>query len=208
MRMWSRLPQTALLAAALTAGYLAWLQLTGNVHTVVRGELYRSAQVTAERLRTFQADVGIRSVINLRGADPGAAWYDEEVAAAGALGLVHYDFAMSDRRPFSSADAARLIDLMRAAPKPLLLHCRAGSDRTGLAAALYLAGITGTDVETAEAQLSLRYGHLGIPLLSAAYPMDQSWERLESLFRRSPAAPHAGPPMRLSIRPETETGVS
>lgn len=172
------------LAAAGLAGYLGWLQASGNFHAVVPGEFYRSAQVTPEALRAYRTEDGIRSVINLRGADPGAGWYDRETASADALGIAHYDFAMSDRRQLSDADAARLVALMRAAPKPLLIHCRAGADRTGLAAALYLTAIAGVDVERAEGQLSIRYGHVGLPVVSAAYPMDESWERFERPLRR------------------------
>jgi hypothetical protein len=35
------------------------------------------------------------------------------------------------------------------------------------------------DEDTAEHQLSIRFGHLGIPYLSAAYAMDKSWEKIE-----------------------------
>lgn len=170
----------ALLAAILlAAGYLGALQLSGNFHAVVPGEVYRSAQITAGSLRRYHDRVGVRSVINLRGADPGAAWYTEEVDAARELGIAHYDFPMSDRAVLTRDDAARLVALMRAAPKPLLIHCRAGADRTGLASALYLALIAGAGEQRAERQLSIRYGHIAIPRLSAAYPMDESWERLE-----------------------------
>jgi protein tyrosine/serine phosphatase len=45
-----------------------------NFHAVVPGELYRSAQLSGSRLeRHIQAE-GIRTVINLRGPNPGSAW--------------------------------------------------------------------------------------------------------------------------------------
>ncbi len=168
-------------AAALAAlcGYLGYQQYIGNFHPVVANEVYRSAQVSKADIATYQSTYGIRSILNLRGAAPGEAWYDEEIAASAALGVAHVDFAMNASVQLSEAEAERLIALMREMPKPLLVHCRHGSDRTGLAMSLYLAAISGTDEETAEGQLSLWFGHFAVPVLSDAWPMDESWERLE-----------------------------
>jgi len=64
---------------------------------------------------------------------------------------------------------------MRDAPKPLLIHCKAGADRTGLASALYLGALEHQTRETAGWQLSILYGHIAIPWLSCAWPMDVTW---------------------------------
>lgn len=170
----------AILALVLTVGHLINLQVSGNFHPILANEAYRSAQPSATDLARWTADKGIRSVINLRGAQAGADWYDTEVVASKALGLQHFDFGMSAGRQLSPSEARKLIALMRAAPKPLLIHCKSGADRTGLAAALYLAQ-RGQDEELAEAQISIRYGHFSIPL-TMAWPMDQSWEALEGMF--------------------------
>lgn len=166
-------------AALLVAVHLVNLQVSGNFHEVVPGELYRSAQLSAEELAAHGRADGIRSIINLRGANRGVSWYDSEVAVAKELGIVHLDFRMSAGRPLSQDEAAQLIEMMRAAPKPLLIHCRAGADRSGLAASLYLAAIDGADEERSEAQLSFRFGHIGIPWVSEAYAMDEAWEAIE-----------------------------
>ena len=86
---------------------------------------------------------------------------------------------MSAQSELAQPEVERLLQVMRDAPKPLLIHCQGGADRTGLAAALYVAGIEGRDEEAAEAQLSLTYGHIGIPWLSKAWPMNVTWERIE-----------------------------
>lgn len=173
------LAATATAVAGLLA-YLGFLHATGNFHPVVTGELYRSAQVTRADIADYRTDYGIRSILNLRGAAPGEAWYDDEIAASMAAGIAHADFAMNASQELAAADAERLIALMRDLPKPLLVHCRHGSDRTGLAASLYLAAIKGVGEDEAEGQLSLRFGHFAVPVLSAAWPMDESWERLEA----------------------------
>lgn len=163
-------------------GFLSYQQMSGNFHEVVAGEVYRSNQVTPEALATYQAEHGIRSVLNLRGAEPGAEWYDAEIAASSALGLTHVNFRMSGTVDFSNADAMRLIALMREMPKPLLVHCQRGADRTGLAMALYLGAIRGASKAEAGGQLSLWFGHFGVPYLSDTYPMDQSWDRLAGVL--------------------------
>lgn len=169
-------------AGAVLGGYLGFIALTGNFHPVVANEVYRSAQVSKADIAAYHETYGIRSILNLRGAAPGEAWYDEEIAASAALGVTHADFAMNASVQLSAAEAGQLIALMREMPKPLLVHCRHGSDRTGLAMSLYLAAISGADEATAEGQLSLWFGHFAVPVLSDAWPMDQSWERLEQGF--------------------------
>ena len=62
-------------------------------------------------------------------------------AVCDRLGIAHYDFAMSARRELSAAQAEALIALMRAAPKPVLIHCEGGADRAGLAAALLSSAV-------------------------------------------------------------------
>lgn len=173
----------AVAIAATIAGFtafIAYLNWSGNFHTVVAGEVYRSNQVTPEALASYTADHGIRSVLNLRGAAPGVLWYDNEIAASAALGLEHVDFRMSASHELSDADAAQLIALMREMPKPMLVHWQFGADRTGLAMALYLGAIRGAGESAAGGQLSIWYGHVGLPYVSDAYPMDESWARLST----------------------------
>jgi len=170
------LARIAALGLTLAAGWAGWLQLGGNYHAVVPGELYRSAQPDPADLARWRHAGGLRSVINLRGPSK-ARWYREEVAAAERLGLAHADFPMKDNERLSPERAARLIALIEGMPKPVLIHCKAGADRTGLASALYLAA-RGADERRAEAQLSFRFGHVALPV-SAAWAMDESWEAME-----------------------------
>lgn len=164
---------------AIAGAYLGGLQIFGNFHEVLPGELYRSAQFTPERLAEYQDAVGIRSIVNLRGQNPGTSWYDEEVRASKKFGIAHYDFRMSASRHLSQKQASELVALLRSVPKPVLIHCQGGADRSGLASALYLAAIAHADESAAEGQISIFYGHIGIPYLSSTYAMDESWESLE-----------------------------
>lgn len=174
---------SVMLAALALGAYLFAIQLTGNFVTVVDGTVYRSNQVTPERLRLYQADYGIKTILNLRGASPDMDWYRKEDAAAKELGIKLIDFGLSARRELDDSQIRELVQIMKDAPKPLLIHCRSGADRTGLASALYLAGVNGVDTEVAAQQLSIRYGHFSIPLVSQAWPMDTTWERTKALLK-------------------------
>lgn len=167
--------------AVCTAVALAAPQvLNGNFHTVIEGELYRSAQPDATDIASWARDYGIRTIINLRGPQENVAWYDEEVAASARLGIRHVDFSMSASRVLDGSEADRLVEIMKSAPKPILVHCKSGADRTGLVSAIYSHEIAGVDEEKAERQLSILFGHIGVRWLSSAWAMDESWERREN----------------------------
>ncbi|MBB3658526.1 protein tyrosine/serine phosphatase [Rhizobium sp. BK650] len=170
-----------LLLLVVTGAYLGYLQLSTNVHAVVEGEVYRSAQPSPAKLGELVKEYGIKSVLNLRGDDTGAAWYDNEVAAAKGLNVQHIDFRMSATKELSIDEGRQLMAIMAAAPKPLLIHCKAGADRTGLASAIYVAGVAKEGEMAAESQISLTYGHLSLFFIGA-YAMDETFERLEPLF--------------------------
>lgn len=163
----------------LYGAYLGVLYFTGNFHSVVDGQIYRSAQITPSQLQRYQQQYGIRTIINLRGANRGSVWYDQEVAAAKDLGITHIDFRMSARRILPQEKVVEVINLIKNAQKPVLIHCKSGADRTGLISALSVAVFANGSEEDAESELSFRYGHIGIPFLSASYRMDETWESLE-----------------------------
>ena len=165
-------------ALALPAGpglWLAGLQLTGNIHMVEPGALYRSAQLGESALADVIDDYHIKSVINLRGADLQAPWYRGELAVSRAHGVAHFDFPLSANSVVDPATMARISALLRSAPRPVLIHCQSGADRSGLVAALYEYAIAARPPAEAAAQLSLRFGH--VPYLwSRTGAMDRSFE--------------------------------
>lgn len=120
--------------------------------------VWRSNQPSPQRLARHAA-AGFKTILNLRGAAPQSFWLFEAEAAA-AHGITLHDLNMSARQAPSRAKLLALVDLMRDAQRPLLIHCKSGADRTGLAAALYLVCIEGRPLAEARAQLSWRYMHL------------------------------------------------
>ncbi len=164
--------------AAIAGGFYAHMLWTTNFHPVIAGELYRSSQPSAATIAAFQKQYGIKTIINLRGDNSGRHWYDKEIAEAKELNINHIDFRMSSGRELTQEQAEQLVEIMRDAPKPILIHCQAGADRTGLASALYLAAIAKANETTAENQMSIYYGHLPLSF-TRAYAMDRTFEKLE-----------------------------
>lgn len=167
-----------LTAATAAAGYAAVLVATGNFHVLVAGEAYRSAQPSPNRIRALKAQYGVATILNLRGENIGKPWYDAEAAAARDAGLTLLNFRLSASEDLTDAAVAKLIALMRDAPKPLLIHCRNGADRTGIASALYVAAIKGEGEEAAERQLSPLYGHVAF-FGTPNFAMERTWEANE-----------------------------
>jgi protein tyrosine/serine phosphatase len=174
-----RIAVAALVLIASAAAYLGVQYLAGNVHEVIAGQFYRSGQLSSARLADVIERHGIKTVLNLRGESQ-RPWYRQEVATTERLGARHVDFRMSAARHMSVAEIEQLVTVMREAPKPLLVHCEGGADRTGLAAVLYLQQIAGVHEDVAELQLSPLFGHIGIASLFAAHAMDESWENFEA----------------------------
>ncbi len=159
--------------------YIGILNISGNFHTVLAGELYRSGQINALDIARYKKDYGIKTIINLRGENRDSAWYRDEVVAAQGQQLNFINFKMSAKRGLTPEQAQTLINIMAQAPKPILLHCHGGADRSGLAAALYLAGVKKDTEFNSELQMSLYYGHFSIWFLPA-YGVNRAFEKLET----------------------------
>ncbi|MGL6211702.1 MAG: fused DSP-PTPase phosphatase/NAD kinase-like protein [Paracoccaceae bacterium] len=119
---------------------------------------YRANQPSPAQLARYKA-LGITTVINLRGEASQSFWLFEAEACA-ALGLTLKNINLSARRLPSREALLELHDMLADAEKPFLIHCKSGSDRTGMVAALYLIWFCDTPLELATKQLSFRYLHL------------------------------------------------
>lgn len=157
------------LVCAFAVGFLWWVGVFGgNVRTVEDGSMYRSAQLTGPNLTHVLQSYRIRSVINLRGALPHDASYRSELATCTAAAVPHRDVRLSATRLPPPEQLQELLADLDTMPRPILIHCQGGADRSGLAAALYLAIYRGVPLDQAEAgQLTWRYGHLWFGKASA-----------------------------------------
>jgi protein tyrosine/serine phosphatase len=66
---------------------------------------------------------------------------------------------LNARRAAPRSELLALIETFRTAEKPLLVHCKSGADRAGLASAIYLLAIEGRPIGVARRQLGPRYVH-------------------------------------------------
>jgi len=170
----------ALLAFVATIGvYAGYLIFTDNFHTVIAGQLYRSAQPSPQEISEWHKRYGIKTIINLRGARPKADWYRKEKASAESLGIKLIDHEMSAHREVYSKESEQILGILATAKRPILLHCRNGADRSGLVSAFYVAAIAHGSEWFAELQLTPFFGHIPFFLLQS-YAMDRSYERAET----------------------------
>ncbi|WP_167855895.1 fused DSP-PTPase phosphatase/NAD kinase-like protein [Natronospirillum operosum] len=120
--------------------------------------IWRSNQPTPGRLRRLTEQQGIKAVLNLRGESTRGA-YALEKHTCDELGLDLIDLHLASRRPPHPQQVEALLQVLDSAPRPLLLHCKSGADRAGLASALVLHLAGGSD-DAVRRQLSMRYLHI------------------------------------------------
>lgn len=177
--MWGKRAFRISLAILAAIGiYVVHLVAIGNFHTVIGGTLYRAAQPSAKDIALWHQRYGIKTIINLRGANPAQDWYRNERDTAQALGIRLIDYRMSSKRDLSAAQVETLLEILASAETPVLIHCRNGVDRSGLVSAFFVAGVAGGSEFFAELQLTPIYGHLPVWFL-AAFAMDRSFEIAE-----------------------------
>jgi protein tyrosine/serine phosphatase len=155
--------------------WASYFFLYGNFHKVDK-DVYRSAQLFSYNLPYYLEKYQIKSILNLRKIrkEKNKNWYKDEVAIAKKMGVVRYDYAISDRREATIEQMDKIVSIIKAAPKPLLIHCKAGADRTSLVSALYLYAIK--QDKDALKEISIIYGHF--PWLgSKTVAMDKSFEK-------------------------------
>jgi protein tyrosine phosphatase (PTP) superfamily phosphohydrolase (DUF442 family) len=151
--------QALVISLLLMAGAeTAHVAMGSNFHAVIKGRCYRCAQPSPDDVRILAQRFGIRSIVNLRGFDE-KPWYGAERAATERLGLVFADAGIWAAWQPGETEFLNVIRAVDESPEPMLIHCQSGSDRSGLAAAIFLLLKTDASVEEASGQLSVRFGH-------------------------------------------------
>jgi protein tyrosine/serine phosphatase len=174
-----RLGATIGVVAALAGGWAGYLRLSGNFHPVDEGVIYRSGQLSGAQFASRIQEKHIRTIINLRGNNSGRPWYDDEMKASAAAGVQHINFPISAGRELTDDQVSKLAVFLKESPRPILIHCEGGADRSGLASALYKLLVKKRSPGEASAQLSFRYGHF--PWLgSRTVAMDRTFKRIVS----------------------------
>ena len=134
-----------------------------NFHWIVRGEAARSSQSYLGALELFLTSNGLKSVINLRGPHPDVAWWRYETEICARTGVAHFDAMMDSRRLPLRPMLVALFDAFDAAPRPFVIKCSGGQDRTSLAAALYLVHRNGWSAMDVAQEQFARFPFLHFP---------------------------------------------
>lgn len=164
----------------VVVGFLYILE-HGNFHEITAGEAYRSGQMDSSRLAYYLKKHNIKSVLNLRGnvASDGhsvAQWYLDEKRISAELGAKHYDIYLSSTSKPEKEDLVKLMEFFRTAPRPVLIHCKSGADRTGLVASMWKVVVDKEPKSEAGKQLTILYGHFPIGGAAAMDRFFESWQ--------------------------------
>jgi protein tyrosine phosphatase (PTP) superfamily phosphohydrolase (DUF442 family) len=162
-KRWCRAWVWAIVAALACSAGLAWELrrpwFHGNLGVVDPGRVIRSAQPTTE-LPTLIHEYHLGSILNLRGGSPADWWYEAEVKAARESGVAYYDLPLSATRRPTRRELLMLIDVLKRCSYPLLIHCKSGADRTGLASAIYRMVRLGEPPAHALGAFSIEFSHI------------------------------------------------
>jgi len=129
-----------------------------NLHRI-SDEMYRANQPSPEHIARYAKDLGLKTIINLRGASPkGYYLLEREACQRNGIDLVDFQVFSRDAPSRESVLAAR--DLFGRIAYPALMHCKSGADRAGVMAVLYQHFRKDQPIEQAVEMLSRKYLHI------------------------------------------------
>ena len=120
--------------------------------------MWRSNQPSPKQVAEI-AEMGIKNILNLRGARSVGTWQLEAEACA-KYGIRLYDFTARSRAAPDKQMLYDARDLFACLDGPSLMHCKSGADRAGLMSALYMLVVKNVGARQALAQLSFKYLHV------------------------------------------------
>ena len=130
-----------------------------NFHAL-SADAYRSAQPTMGQLRRVVERHGIRTIINLKGTNPGSAYYLFEREACAELGIDMVDVTVSSRGLLTAEQIRTAHRVLHEATYPIWMHCKAGADRTAIYATLYQHWCLGVPIDQTDQLRFWPYGHI------------------------------------------------
>jgi protein tyrosine phosphatase (PTP) superfamily phosphohydrolase (DUF442 family) len=136
-----------------------------NFSIVQDGVFYRSAQLPASTLNSYIKQYGIKTVVNLRGEHPEEDWWRQEEAVMQQNNVCFFNIPMTASKLTSKKNIRAILNIFDTAPRPLLVHCHHGIDRTGEVSALWVLDQQHKSTSVAREQLTIwrRYIRMAYP---------------------------------------------
>lgn len=128
--------------------------------TVIPGEIYRSGQISRWQFEPTVKKYGIEVVIDLNGVEPKDFDQAAEIASYETLGLENYRYKLAGNGTGVVQNYINAIEALarsHKAGKPVLIHCAAGTQRTGSVVAAYRVLVLGESPQDAYREL-VQYG--------------------------------------------------
>jgi protein tyrosine/serine phosphatase len=129
-----------------------------NLHKI-SDEMYRANQPSPEHIARYAKELGLKTIVNLRGESP-KGYYLLEKEACERNGIALVDYQVFSREAPSREQVLGAQALFGSIAYPALMHCKSGSDRAGVMAVLYQHFRNGQPIEQAIEQLGLKYLHI------------------------------------------------
>lgn len=128
-----------------------------NLSEVVPGKVWRCNHPTPSRLRRLTKQLHLKTLVNLRGHRKcGSDALSRSTSEK--LGLTHLDMAFESRGAPHKDRILRFHAMYQTLQFPMLMHCKSGADRAGLASGLVVLFEGGTATDALR-QLHWRFGH-------------------------------------------------
>ena len=129
-----------------------------NLHAI-SDEMFRANQPSPEQVARYAKELGLKTILNLRGDSPkGYYLLEKEACERHGIQLVNFQvFSREIPKPEAVLAAKQLFDSIA---YPALMHCKSGADRAGIMSVLYMHFRQGQSIEQALEQLSGKYLHI------------------------------------------------
>src|SRR5690349_3384819 len=135
------------------------VSLTDNFHTVENNKLYRSKTLSKEKLEHYIQKHNIRTILNLRAYSETDQWYKDEKEIANKYNIPLISIPLGFDGFPTQEQIKSILHVFETAELPLLVHCKAGADRTGLVSALWVLEKMKGNLEKALNELSRKFAH-------------------------------------------------
>lgn len=113
-----------------------------NFGVVDAGKLYRAGELTNAAMRRVVEEHRVRTIVDLGAFEPGSRDDRRAADVADALGVERFRFNLHGDATGNPNNYVQALAIMTdPAKQPVLVHCGAGSERTGCAVVLYRAAV-------------------------------------------------------------------